>query len=249
MTNKIETTFPIYSSQLTQFKTKAKEISWALYSSKLLNSELSNFKSNDALARALGYKSHSDLIFQTKAKLQADHTKPFTLYSDKAVTQSIATSFWKEFGRAKESHALFQNVFNYLRNQEKNVANQPCDGLRMYIEISLNNNGIHFVNTTRIYFLDLDWQSSINIGNTFGFSGKDELISLLEQYEDKPLLIEGIEEKDEYLPGEALLKKLKNFPGPLLRSLYYEAERQNREFIDSLPQNKRKKNFLDELLV
>jgi hypothetical protein len=247
MTQQIITSFPIYSSQQVQFKEKAKKISWALCRAKLLKSELSAFKRNDALARALGYKSHSDLVSKSKAKLQVDDGKPLIIFSNETVAKRIVTTFWLEFGGTDESHKLFQSVFEQLGDQEvdweQGAARLSDDRHKLYIMISLNTDGIQFINITREYSLELDWKSSIKIGNTYGFSGRDDLIDLLKGYVDKPLLIEGIEEQDEHLSLTTLLKKLGEIPAPLLRSLYCEVEDQNREYINSLPQNKHLKSF------
>ena len=241
--------FPIYPSQLKQFKEKSEKIVWALNRANLVKSNLSSFKRNDALARTLGYKSHSDLAFSSKARQQADKIKPLIIFSDEKISKRIATTFWQEFDGKESSYKLFQSVVNQLGNQEvdweQGVASFSDDKHKIYIMISLNTDGIKLINIGSKYLLNLDWQSSILIGDVYGFSGRDNLIDLLEDYVDKPLLIEGIEEGNEYLPTKALLKNLNDFPGPLLRSLYYEAEDQNREYINSLPQNKHLKSLFD----
>lgn len=249
MTKQIITSFPIYPSQQVQFKEKARKISWALSRAKLLNSELSAFKRNDTLARALGYKSHSDLVYKSKAKLQADFGKPLIIFSNEAVSKRIATTFWQEFDGTKESHKLFQSVFDQLGEQEvdweQGVARLSDDRHKLYIMISLNTDGIQFINITNSYLLELDWKSSIKVGDTYGFSSRDDLIDLLKNYVDKPLLIEGVEEEDEHLLLTTLLTKQDEFPAPLLRSLYCKVEDQNREYINSLPQNKHLKSVFE----
>lgn len=239
--------YTVYPSQLTKFKEKAKKLEWALNRAKLLNSKPSAFVRNDRLARALGYKSHSDLVNQSKAKQQADTGQPLILFSDDMISKSIAQVFWKESNASEDLLLMFQTVCNQLGNQEvgwePGVIKLSENQYKLYITLSLNVNGIEFINIADRYMIDLDWDECSKILLGFGFEGKRDLITFLEEYVDMPILIEGME--DFMTTGELIEKgEFSNLFRPLIRALYYEAEDKHRSYINNLPQNINLMSFL-----
>lgn len=86
---------PIYPSQLFAFKKLALFI--AEHAAKHSGEpKLSAFKRNDCLARALGYKGHSDLVMATKFRAQADPFTRLTVLEDEALRLSVAEAFAAE---------------------------------------------------------------------------------------------------------------------------------------------------------
>ena len=219
-------TFPVFPSQHEQFKEKAKKLEWALSRAKLIK-KLSAFKRNDCLARALGYKSHSDLVTQSYARKQADQRQPLILFSDHATSQSIAEAFWKEFNRSQDSLFLFQSTCKQLGYKEVDwdpgIADFSDNHYKLYVMVSLNTDGINFINIDN-FMIDLKWSDCQDTIAAFGLDGKKGLIRFLEKYVDMPILIEGI-------PPHIALKELSEPLRPIVRALYYKAADKNRDVI------------------
>lgn len=83
---------PVYPSQLSIFKQIAKDIA-TVAANHGLGKPLSAFKRNDALARALGYKGHSDLVMATRFRAQADPFARLVVFNDPALISNVAREF------------------------------------------------------------------------------------------------------------------------------------------------------------
>lgn len=87
-----ESRVPVYPSQLSIFKQLAQDIA-TVAENHGLGKPLSAFKRNDALARALGYKGHSDLVIATRFRAQADPFTRLVVFNDPALIPKVAREF------------------------------------------------------------------------------------------------------------------------------------------------------------
>ncbi|EHK7585772.1 hypothetical protein ACEV7Z_06880 [Vibrio parahaemolyticus] len=73
--------YPVYLSQLKQFKESAKQFA-DLISDESETSPISAFKRNDWLSQTLGHKGHSDLTFFAKSCRDSDTSEELYLFCD-----------------------------------------------------------------------------------------------------------------------------------------------------------------------
>jgi hypothetical protein len=239
--------FSIYTSQLTKFKKKAKDISWALRRAELISKDLSAFQRNDTLSEALGYKSHSDLVNLTSSRVQADKQTPLMIFSNDAVAHSIAITFWQKFCGSPDTLSLFISTIKQLGfkelNPEPSIVYPSEHNYKLYILFHLTAKGIEFINLRHRFGIALNWSESMKIVKVLGIKEKDDLIKLLEDEVNKAILIEGPEDPHERRSNNIEKPWDKGFIVTLVRILYYSAADKNEDYIKQLPHNIGKKSI------
>ncbi|MGR5540547.1 hypothetical protein ACPV5V_18380 [Vibrio campbellii] len=119
-----KTKYPVYPSQLKQFKESAKQFA-VLISNESETSLISAFKRNDWLSLALGHKGHSDLTFFAKSCRDADTSEELYLFCDDDQLQSaiIDTFSLKLTDVSKE--AIESAAFQMRMNEYTRMLNMP----------------------------------------------------------------------------------------------------------------------------
>jgi hypothetical protein len=96
--------FPIYPSQLTVFKEKAKALAAEL-AKVSPGVRLSAFKRNDYLANALGYKGHSDLVKSAHFRVSSDDGSQLIMFSDDVIKENIIGTFIRKIPELTHARA------------------------------------------------------------------------------------------------------------------------------------------------
>jgi len=106
----------VYPSQLPYFKKQAKNLAKAI-SKRTGTKPLSAFKRNDCLAKALGYKGHSDMVESAKFRVQSDTGAVLDLFSNDNISTSVAREFSRVIESIEEKDVIV--AYNYLVNEHK----------------------------------------------------------------------------------------------------------------------------------
>lgn len=218
-------TISIYPSQLNSFKEKAKKLASAIEKAGIVKKVPSQLR-YEILAKSLGYKGHSDLKEKTKFRAQADKHDCLIIFSNENMPELITTNYCEKFPDIRTEQDLIRSICKLLANQEDDSWSagiaKITDDSNIWIKITFTKEGIEFLNITRKFLIALDWKTCTYVAESFGIkNSRAELISFLNGYLEKVLLIEGIHEPN-----------FKDLVIPVVRSLYYAAEDKNRDFLD-----------------
>ncbi|MEZ9437038.1 MULTISPECIES: hypothetical protein [Vibrio] len=116
--------YPIYLSQLKQFKKSAKQFA-DLISDESETSPISAFKRNDWLSQALGHKGHSDLTFFAKSRRDSDVSEELYLFCDGDQLQTAIIDFFSSKLPAVPREAIESAAFQMSMGEYFRVLNTP----------------------------------------------------------------------------------------------------------------------------